>query len=226
VDIWDSSLLLYVPGPPFHRIESLTEKRFYNVHNHRVRRLFAEDGSREIGVRLLGVIRTRDDDNPGVRYARYPPEQRFPFGGNSGVVLQDAFSSKYKSAMHSGVFETAVKKYRQKTKTQNEKKAGEGDDGGSNIPAKVRPSVIEKLSAQAQQSLENLPGQVLEQTRVFHRHIQYLVQAEPEGTVTPDLKRMLDDISRAQKLDERIKNEILQDEDARNVSGGLSITLL
>jgi len=128
--------------------------------------------------------------------------------------------------MHSGAFENAVKKYRrQKSKTQNEKKAGEWGNGESNIPAKVRPSVIEKSSGQAQQSLENLPGQVLEQTRVFHRHIQYLVQAEPEGTVTPDLKLMLDDISRAQKLDERMKVEILQDEDAKNVSVGLSLAV-
>jgi len=118
------------------------------------------------------------------------------------------------------VFENAVKKYRQKT--QSEKKAGEGDNGGSNIPAKVRPSFVEKSSAQAQQSLEGLPGQVLEQTRVFHRHIQYLAQAEPEDNVISDLKLMLDDISRAQKLDERMKDEILQDDDARNTLSMLS----
>jgi len=68
--------------------------------------------------------------------------------------------------------------------------------------------------------------QTLEQTRVFHRHIQYFVQAEHRGDVPPDLKFMLDDISRTQKLDERVKDEILQDEDARNVSeGGLYLTI-
>ena len=151
--------------------------------------------------------------------------ERFSFGRDSGAVLQDAFSSKYRNALHSGAFEDAVKKYRQKKKAQAEKKAQEGLVGGLNIPAKVRPSTLEESSARAQQSLESLPAQTLEQARVFHRHIQLFVQTESGGDPPPDLKLMLDDISRAQKLDERVKDEILQDEDARNVSGGLRLRL-
>ena len=122
--------------------------------------------------------------------------------------------------MHSGVFESAVKKYRQEAKARSEKKPEEEENEELNIPPRVHPSAVEELSVRAQKSLENLPGQVLEQARVFHRHVQHLVQAEPEMVVGPDLKLMLDDISRTQKLDERIKDEILQDEDARNVSAG------
>lgn len=118
--------------------------------------------------------------------------------------------------MHSGAFEDAVKKYRRSKKAQSEEKLGENRE--LSIPVEIRPSVIEESSARAQRSLESLPLRALEQARVFHRHIQYFVQTEPEGDLPPDLKLMLDDISRAQKLDERIKNEILQDEDARNVS--------
>ena len=151
--------------------------------------------------------------------------ERFSFGRDSGAVLQDAFSSKYRNALHSGAFEDAVKKYRQKKKAQAEKKAQEGLVGGLNIPAKVRPSTLEESSARAQQSLESLPAQMLEQARVFHRHIQLFVQTESGGDPPPDLKLMLDDISRAQKLDERVKDEILQDEDARNVSGGPRLRL-
>lgn len=154
-----------------------------------------------------------------------PSSKRFLFYCDSGAVLQDAFSSKYRNALHSGAFEDAVKKYRQKKKAQTEKKEDEGLTGGLNIPAKVRPSALEESSTRAQRSLESLPIQTLEQARVFHRHIQYFVQTEPGAKVPPDLKIMLDDISRAQKLDERVKDEILQDEDARNVSEGLSLTL-
>jgi hypothetical protein len=133
-------------------------------------------------------------------------------------VLQDAFSSKYKSALHSGVFENAVKKYRQKTKKEN------GDDHKQlSIPARIRPSVFEESSAQAQRILEALPGKVLEQTRVFHRYIQYLLQAHRGEVVTMDLMLMLDDISRAQKLDDRMKGEILQDDEAKNVSMSLCL---
>ncbi|KAF9784079.1 hypothetical protein BJ322DRAFT_893091 [Thelephora terrestris] len=127
-------------------------------------------------------------------------------------VLQDAFSSKYKSALHSGVFENAVKKYRQKTKKENE-----DDQKQLNIPARIRPSVVEESSARAQRILEALPGKVLEQTRVFHRYIQYLLQAHSGEVVTMDLMLMLDDISRAQKLDDRMKEEILQDDEAKNM---------
>jgi len=126
--------------------------------------------------------------------------------------------------MHSGVFESAVKKYRREVRALSEKKPEEEDKEGLNIPTRVHPTLVEESSARAQKSLENLPGQVLEQARVFHRHVQHLVQAEPGMVVGPDLKLMLDDISRAQKLDEKIKDEILQDGDARNVSANLYFT--
>jgi len=123
--------------------------------------------------------------------------------------------------MHSGTFENVVKKYRREMKVQSEKKVEVGTNKELGIPAKVQPSVVEGSSTRAQQSLESLPGQVLEQAKVFHRHIQHFAQVEPGGDIPPDLKLMLDDISRAQKLDERVKDEILQDEDARNVSADL-----
>jgi len=130
-------------------------------------------------------------------------------------VLQDVFSSKYKSALHSGAFENAVKKYRQRTKNESEKKPEEVN-GGSSIPVRVHPSAVEESSSRAQKSLESLPTQVLEQAGIFRRHVQYFLQPEPERVVGPELKLILDDVARAQKLDERVKDEILEDEDARN----------
>ena len=97
-------------------------------------------------------------------------------------------------------------------------------NGGINIPARVHTSVVDESSSRAQKSLEILPTQVLEQAGVFRRHVQYLLQPEPDRVVGPDLKLILDDIARAHKLDERVKDEILEDEDARNVSAGLLIT--
>ena len=97
-------------------------------------------------------------------------------------------------------------------------------NGGINIPARVHTSVVDESSSRAQKSLEILPTQVLEQAGVFRRHVQYLLQPEPDRVVGPDLKLILDDIARAHKLDERVKDEILEDEDARNVSAGLFIT--
>lgn len=200
-------------------------QRFCHLYNHWLRRLFTKDRCRKIGICLLGVVGARDDDYSSVRYAGSLLWKCFLFGSNLGVVLQDAFSSRYKNALHSGAFEDAVKKYRQKKKAQVEKKVEDVNNRELNIPTKIPPSALEETSARAQQSLESLPGRALEQARVFHRHIQYFAHAEPERDMPPDLKLMLDDISRAQKLDERVKNEILQDEDARNVSTSLYLTL-
>lgn len=142
------------------------------------------------------------------------------------IVLQDAFSSKYKSAVHNGVFENAVKKYRQRMKNQGKRKAKEEARKELRLPVRVHPSAAKESSARAQERLESLPGQVLEQAKVFHRYIHYLVQGEPEGMVFTDLKSMLDDISRARRLDEKMKDEILQDEDARNVSANLYFPII
>lgn len=127
--------------------------------------------------------------------------------------MQDAFSSKYKNALYSGVFENAVKKYRRK-----EKEGKEDDYKGLNIPTVIRPFVVEESATRAQRNLENLPGKVLEQAGLFRRYIQYLLQAEHGGAATPDLELMLNDISRTHKLDDRMREEILQDEEARSVS--------
>lgn len=154
---------------------------------------------------------------------RITPEELFLLNDNSNEVLQDAFSSKYKSALHSGAFQSAVKKYRQKTKAENEKRPEEVN-GRLIIPLRVHPSVVDESSSRAQKNLETLPTQVLEQAGVFRRHVQYLLQPEPDRVVGPDLKLILDDIARAHKLDERVKDEILEDEDARNVSTGLFTT--
>lgn len=143
-------------------------------------------------------------------------------GGDTDAVLQDAFSSRYKSALYSGVFENAVKKYRQRAKT-SEKNGQDEDNEDFSIPARIRPSLVEESSARAQRSLESLPGKVVERARDFHRYIQYLGHADHGTIVITDLEVMLDDISRAEKLDDRMKDEILQDEEAKHVSTGLCL---
>ena len=131
---------------------------------------------------------------------------------DTDIVLQDAFSSRYKSALYSGAFESAVMKYRREAK-----KVRDGDKE-SDAPLKIRPSTVQESSARAQQNLESLPGKVLTEAKVFHKYIQYLLQTEPGGAVNTDLRSILDDISKTQKLDERMKDEILQDEEAKHVS--------
>ena len=123
------------------------------------------------------------------------------------------------------MFENAVKRYRREAKAQSEKKVQEEDRKELNIPDTIRPSTVEESSARAQRGLEALPGKVLERARVFQRYIQYLSHSEHGAIVTTDLKLMLDDISRAEKLDDKTKDEILHDEEAKQVSMGLYLTI-
>jgi len=138
--------------------------------------------------------------------------ERFLFGDRANLVLQDTFSSKCKSAVHGGIFENVVKKYRQRTKNQN-KKAKRGITESLIIPVGVSSSDIEESSARAQQNVDRLPGQVLEQVRVVHQYTP-VISFGPNR----DLHLTLDDINRARELDEKVKAEILHDKDARSVS--------
>lgn len=190
--------------------------RFHHFHDYRLRGLRTDDPSWKICVCLLGIVGTCDDDHPGIMYAQLS----WSCGSvsvDADIVLQDAFSSKYKNALHSGVFESAVKRYRQKTKSQSEKKEREKEGKEINFHVTVQPSDVKESSSRAQRNLENLPAKVLGQTELFHRHIQFLVQSETGGIFTTNLESMLDDVDRAHKMDEKLRDEILQDEDARNV---------
>jgi len=63
-------------APPPSRAADV--RRFCNIYDHWLRGLRTEDRSREIGVRLLGVVGTRHDDHPGIRYAGPPSRKSFP----------------------------------------------------------------------------------------------------------------------------------------------------
>ena len=154
--------------------------------------------------------------------------QRFSNGqftsrDNMDTVLQEVFSSKYKNVLHGGGFESVIKKYRQE---KIEERVREVSNEESDVSARIRTSVVGKSSARAQQILESLPEKVLEQARVFHRFTQCLGQAGPGGAVSTDLRLILDDIGQAQKLDEKMKDEILEDYEARNVSTTPSLAIL
>lgn len=74
--------------------------------------------------------------------------------------------------------------------------------------------------------LEALPAQILHQARTFHEHVQYFVgQGSTSGSgmnadspVPESLRKLMNDITGAEQLGKRVKEEIMQDEDVRHVS--------
>ncbi|OCH88377.1 voltage-gated potassium channel [Obba rivulosa] len=170
-------------------------------------------------------------------------------------VLEEAGSSRYKSALHSHVFDRAVRKFRQKEAREiaqvlrghalspdADKRASHGGVGANGPPSAISrqhepesPEAAAKRVKHAQEiarrELEELPGDIIKQTRAFYDSIQFFlgsgseedvedpVLTAQEGpiNVPEELRRLLDEIATSEGIGERLKREILQDEDARKV---------
>jgi hypothetical protein len=83
--------------------------------------------------------------------------------------------------------------------------------------------VLKEVHTRTQTQLEALPHKILADAKTFHEHLSYFVGAgnkvkvDSGDDLPPGLQRLMNEITGAQKLGERIKREILQDEDARHV---------
>jgi potassium channel subfamily K, other eukaryote len=166
-------------------------------------------------------------------------------------VVSDAFSSRYKNALHIGVFDRAVKRYRKRRiaqelankprnrPTTDHSQAAEKPD----LKPELQATQLQRSTSQARRNaetlLEALPREILGHARSFHEHVRY-VMSQPSGpgdrnrrgrsgSVADDipdgLKRLLDDIANTEKMSDNMKREILEDEEARNVSIRLSWVL-
>ncbi|KAI0747018.1 hypothetical protein C8Q80DRAFT_1220221 [Daedaleopsis nitida] len=169
------------------------------------------------------------------------------------AVLQEAGSSRYKSALHSRVFDKAVKKYRKKQVQEIKQRPRpiirKDSSGASKLSATAqstnsagsssshnasRPTVERYREAQAvaHRALEALPTEVVKMSRTFQEHMQFFVsgradgltalddiEGDPEGDpslkVPPEMQKLLDELGSFETISERVKADILQDEDAR-----------
>ncbi|KAI0371282.1 hypothetical protein BV20DRAFT_1112654 [Pilatotrama ljubarskyi] len=179
-------------------------------------------------------------------------------------VLQEASSSRYKSALHSRVFDKAVKKYRKRqlqeskhrprpvvaARTQNggaptqDKPSSQGPKSSEQQPnGQANTRQIEERLKQsqeiAQHILEALPEEIVRGARTFEEYMQFFVSGAVDGanpfddrgaedpngmpTVPPDMKKLLDELAEMEHINERVKSEILQDEDARKTLFMLSL---
>lgn len=166
-------------------------------------------------------------------------------------VLQEAGSSRYKSALHSRTFDKAVKKYRKKQLQEGKQrprpiidkqssavaeKSTNGSANGHHSQAEAKPTVERFKEAQAisQRALETLPGEVIRMSKQFEEFMQFFVAGGADGTnpledrdaggesgdlrIPPDMRKLLDELCDMESINDRVKGEILQDEDARKVS--------
>ncbi|CDO70185.1 hypothetical protein BN946_scf184774.g13 [Trametes cinnabarina] len=181
-------------------------------------------------------------------------------------VLQEASSSRYKSALHSRVFDKAVKKYRKRNLQEHKQRprtvfkdtsqhtaaqngssrrdrpadgtrrtdsSGLAEDTAEGKPLNERLKETEEL---AQRTLEALPGEIVRGAHTFQEYMQYFVSsasdiaydeneedADGVAKVPPDMRKLLDELADMEHINERVKSEILQDEDARKTLFMLSL---
>ncbi|KAI8986686.1 hypothetical protein BD414DRAFT_486759 [Trametes punicea] len=176
-------------------------------------------------------------------------------------VLQEASSSRYKSALHSRVFDKAVKKYRKRhlqeskqrprplidpqgssgsgVREQNSSRprrsshgnrpTGSAQNPGNRADATRIEERLKDSQETARRILETLPGEIVRGARTFQEYMQYFVSSGSDVTydegneedatgrtqVPPGMKKLLDELAEMEYINERVKTEILQDEDAR-----------
>jgi hypothetical protein len=210
---------------------------FYPVLTHTpvlfYRRLHASNAGGAIGLRRVGSSRCRYHDHSDFWCVLISFFNLELF--TCCVVISEAFSSKYHSALHAGVFERAVKRYRERARTIAEKaRRGKNKLISPASPSSLQPppleshqsteDVIKDMHTRTQSQLEALPHKILADAKMFHEHMSYFVGPGNKVTVDsgdqlpPGLQQLMNEITGVEKLGERIKREILQDEDARHAS--------
>ncbi|KZT70402.1 voltage-gated potassium channel [Daedalea quercina L-15889] len=168
------------------------------------------------------------------------------------AVVEDACSEKYRSAMHSQVFDRAVRKYRRNSADE----AAEvpqakyqlqrvGVDRMRNVDAirkgeiNIEPeeqsmanvqAQLEEAGQKAHKELEALPHEIIRQARTFQDYMQFFAKGggHDDGEHDPNnvprsLRQLLDEIVADENVDERVRQEILADDDAKHTLFILSI---
>jgi len=169
-------------------------------------------------------------------------------------VLSEAYSFTYKHALlHTHVFDTAVKRYRQRSRKQQQRPTlrHQRSESGSEITHGSQPSfehshdpsyrATEHFNsrscspsfdrhARAQRKLEALPLEILQNARTFHEQVQFFigkVHHKDGGGVLerlpPAVRELLDDISGPEPLGEKILADVLHDDNVRKTLFALSI---
>ncbi|KAK7059765.1 tandem pore domain k+ channel [Favolaschia claudopus] len=147
-------------------------------------------------------------------------------------VISEGFSSKIHSVVHAGIFDRVVDRYRQRAQAVAVRR-GKSRIASSQqqplSPEKSSEDAIQEAHSRTQTQLEALPQRILSDARTFTEHLSYFVgsgrkvEVDSGEELPPGLQQLMKDVLGGEKLGERFKREILQDEDARQTLFALSI---
>lgn len=137
-------------------------------------------------------------------------------------------SSRYKSALHSKTFDSAVKKFRERENKETETLAKQTTPHAPRTHSDTSLlQATERAEEVARKELEKLPTEIIRRVRAFHDHMQFFAnsgnaiaeeEVRPQSRIPKRLRTLLDEIAELEEIGERAKREIMEDDDSRNVS--------
>lgn len=130
-------------------------------------------------------------------------------------VLSEAFSSKYHDVLRHGVLEKTVKILKARIERS---KSHSQSRSRSHSRSRTRVAAIMPLS-DIKASMEKISGDLVLVARMFHEHVRYFSTGSRAGKPAPEtLQKLLNDIAESEQLDKRVREELLQDEEASKAS--------
>jgi predicted KAP-like P-loop ATPase len=148
----------------------------------------------------------------------------------------DAFSSRYKSTTQLHVFDDAVRHYRNQrlghAQQQQQQQQQQGRHDRQNLNDRLNRSISRsQLRQPVQDHLRTLPHEILDCARTLDERLRFFNSQEAIGRETNtkestrnqasiplSLARLLDEITDVKQLPDRVRHEILCDNNARQVS--------
>ncbi|KAJ8489369.1 hypothetical protein ONZ45_g13608 [Pleurotus djamor] len=168
-------------------------------------------------------------------------------------IVSEAYTYRYKTMLRSRPFQKAVKRYRaekarhkpppfgqerptglgegiQECLGRSDQKHANEDELNNSIRAEAMREKRGNKDQDVQARLEALPKLILEHTKVFQEHVRYFTGNGRgkgnggEGDRVPEgVRALVDNIAGTEKLGERMKSEMLQDDDSRQTLFALGI---
>lgn len=131
-------------------------------------------------------------------------------------VLSEAYQTQYSTAIHNGLFDKTIRNYH----ARNQASGGPTTSGDD----EERPGLVRKMSVQERRDvleetkaeLVELPQRIIGQARALHSNLQYvLTHSHSQEKPPPALQRALDEMLEDEAMNDALKKDIFQDEDAR-----------
>ncbi|KAG8717946.1 hypothetical protein FRC08_006288, partial [Ceratobasidium sp. 394] len=117
-------------------------------------------------------------------------------------VLTEAYSSRYKTVIHSGVLDRAVKSIRAQRHTR------------ANAHTHAHRS---SSSSQQEPDPDALAVDIVTNARAIREHMSWFVNSSGMKGAPEGVLKVLDDIAEGENMDERVKKEFMSNDEARKV---------